>query len=64
MPVSRWPAPWPPAASFTTSSTTITLGATAPAWLLVLGTNGSGVNVYDLTNGSRSARCPPSPGRP
>ena len=38
-------------ASFTTSSTTITLGATAPAWLLALGTNGSGVNVYDLTNG-------------
>lgn len=37
------------AASFTTSSTTITLGATAPAWLLALGTNGSGVNVYDVT---------------
>lgn len=38
------------AASFTTASTTITLGATAPAWLLALGTNGSGVNVYDTTN--------------
>jgi len=25
------------------------LAATAPAWLLALGTNGSGVNVYDAT---------------
>jgi hypothetical protein len=40
-------------ASFTTASTTITLGATAPAWLLALGTNGSGVNVYDVTNGQQ-----------
>lgn len=31
------------------TSTTITLGAPAPAWLLALGTNGSGVNVYDVT---------------
>lgn len=37
-------------ASFTTSSTTLTLGSTAPAWLLALGTNGSNVNVYDNTN--------------
>lgn len=37
-------------ASWTTGSSTITLGATAPAWLLALGTNGSGVNVYDTTN--------------
>lgn len=37
-------------ASWTTSSTTITLGSTAPAWLTALGTNGSGVNVYDSTN--------------
>lgn len=37
--------------SFTTSSTTITLSASAPAWLLALGTNGSGVNVYDNTTG-------------
>lgn len=37
-------------ASFTTSSSTITLGAAAPAWLTALGTNGSGVNVYDVTN--------------
>lgn len=37
-------------ASWTTSSTTITLGSTAPAWLLALGTNGSGCNVYDTTN--------------
>lgn len=37
-------------ASFTTSSTTLTLASTAPAWLLALGTNGSGVNVYDATN--------------
>lgn len=39
-------------ASFTTSSTTITLGTSAPAWLLALGTNGSGCNVYDTTTGS------------
>lgn len=37
-------------ASFTTSSTTLTLGSTAPAWLLALGTSGSGVSVYDTTN--------------
>lgn len=37
-------------ASFTTSSTTITLASSAPAWLTALGTNGSGVNVYDATN--------------
>jgi hypothetical protein len=37
-------------ASFTTSSTTLTLASTAPAWLLALGTNGSGCNVYDATN--------------
>lgn len=36
-------------ASWTTSSTTITLGSSAPAWLTALGTNGSGVNVYDST---------------
>lgn len=36
-------------ASWTTSSTTLTLGSTAPAWLLALGTNGSGCNVYDAT---------------
>jgi len=36
--------------SFTTSSTALTLASTAPAWLLALGTNGSGVNVYDATN--------------
>lgn len=40
-------------ASFTTASTTITLGSTAPAWLLALGTNGSGVNVYDATNSTQ-----------
>lgn len=40
------------AASFTTSSTTLTLSATAPAWLLALGTNGSGVSVYDITAGA------------
>jgi hypothetical protein len=32
-----------------TGSATFTLAATAPAWLLALGTNGSGVNVYDAT---------------
>jgi hypothetical protein len=37
-------------ASWTTSSTTITLSASAPAWLTALGTNGSGVSVYDTTN--------------
>lgn len=39
-------------ASFTTASTTITLGSTAPAWLLALGaaaTPGGGCNVYDST---------------
>lgn len=40
-------------ASWTTSSTTLTLGSTAPAWLLALGTNGSGCNVYDSTNGNQ-----------
>lgn len=40
-------------ASFTTASTTLTLGATAPAWLLALGTNGSGVNVFDATTGTQ-----------
>lgn len=40
-------------AAFTTASTTLTLGATAPAWLLALGTNGSGVNVFDATNGQQ-----------
>lgn len=39
-------------ASFTTSSTTITLGSTAPAWLLALGTNGSGCSVQDTTTGT------------
>src|SRR5271166_3770784 len=34
-----------------TGSASITLAATAPAWLLALGTNGSGCNVYDTTNG-------------
>lgn len=41
--------------SFTTSSTTITLGSTAPAWLLALGTvanPGNGVSVYDVTAGA------------
>lgn len=37
-------------ASWTTGNSTITLGSSAPAWLLALGTNGSGVNVYDATN--------------
>jgi hypothetical protein len=41
------------AAAFTTASTTLTLGAAAPAWLLALGTNGSGVNVYDQTSGKQ-----------
>lgn len=36
-------------ASFTTSSTTITLGSSAPAWLTALGTTGSGVNIWDIT---------------
>jgi hypothetical protein len=39
--------------SFTTASTSITLNSTAPAWLLALGTNGSGVNVYDATAGAQ-----------
>jgi hypothetical protein len=38
-------------ASWTTSSTTITLASTAPSWLTALGTNGSGCNVYDATSG-------------
>lgn len=37
-------------ASFSAAVSTITLAAPAPAWLLALGTNGSGVQVYDLTN--------------
>jgi hypothetical protein len=40
-------------ASWTTSSSTITLGSSAPAWLTALGTNGSGVNVYDVTTGAQ-----------
>lgn len=44
-------------ASFTTSSTSITLGSTAPAWLLALGTSGgpagAGVNVYDITTNTQ-----------
>jgi hypothetical protein len=43
-------------ASWTTSSTTITLGSTAPAWLTALGTvanPGYGVNVYDTTTGQQ-----------
>lgn len=35
--------------TWTTSSTSITLAANAPAWLAALGTNGSGVNIYDTT---------------
>jgi hypothetical protein len=35
------------------SGTTITLSATAPAWLLALGTNGSGCNVFDVTTGKQ-----------
>ena len=41
-------------ASFTTASTSITLGATAPAWLLALGTSGApgaGASIYDETTG-------------
>lgn len=41
------------AASFTTASTTLTLASTVPAWLLALGTNGSGCNAYDATNGQQ-----------
>lgn len=38
--------------SFTSgSSTTFTIGST-PSWLTALGTNGSGVNVYDVTKGA------------
>jgi hypothetical protein len=37
-------------ASWTTGNSAITLGSTAPAWLTALGSNGSGVNVYDVTN--------------
>ena len=37
--------------AFTTSSTTLTLASTAPAWLLALGTNGSSATVYDVTAG-------------
>jgi hypothetical protein len=44
--------------SFTTSSTTLTLASTAPAWLLAIGqivggsiaSPGAGMNVYDITN--------------
>src|SRR6185437_11820329 len=37
--------------TWTTGSTVLTLASTAPAWLTALGTNGSGVSVYDTTNG-------------
>lgn len=40
-------------ASWTTANSSITLGSAAPAWLLALGTNGSGVNVFDITNGEQ-----------
>jgi hypothetical protein len=36
-----------------TGTATFTLAATAPAWLLALGTNGSGVTAYDLTLAAR-----------
>jgi hypothetical protein len=35
------------------TGTTITLASTAPAWLLALGTNGSGCNVYDVTTSAQ-----------
>src|SRR5581483_12108987 len=41
------------ASTISTASSTFTLASTAPAWLLALGTNGSGCNVYDLTNGKQ-----------
>lgn len=43
-------------ASWTTASTTITLGSAAPSWLTALGTTanpGYGVNVYDVTAGQQ-----------
>ena len=39
--------------AFTTSSGTLTLASTAPAWLTALGPNGYGVNVYDITVGAQ-----------
>ncbi len=36
-----------------TGSATITLSASAPAWVTALGTNGSGCNVYDTTAGKQ-----------
>jgi hypothetical protein len=36
-------------AAISASSSLITLSASAPAWLVALGTNGSNVNVYDAT---------------
>lgn len=38
--------------SWTTSSTSITLAASAPAWLTALGASGSGVLIYDTTAGA------------
>src|SRR5579883_754266 len=38
-------------AAFASGVGSITLSAAAPSWLTSLGTNGSGVSVYDLTNG-------------
>ena len=35
------------------SGTTVNLGSSAPAWLTALGTNGSGVNVYDATTSTQ-----------
>lgn len=40
-------------AAFTTASTTLTLASAAPSWLTALGTNGSGVNAFDATNGQQ-----------
>lgn len=40
-------------ASFTTSSTTISLASAAPSWLTALGSSGSGVNVFDATTGQQ-----------
>ena len=34
------------------SGSTVTLSAAVPAWVAALGTNGSGVNVYDVTGGA------------
>lgn len=38
--------------TISTGSATFSLGASAPAWLTALGTNGSGVSVYDVTVGA------------